>query len=157
MEKLWQKLRERISPKRIYKYGTVGLVVYDDRTKVEKICDMVDNYFFDIRQMRRYIPANKDKVKFKPFRDISTGEWISSAGDIDKICKKKGLEYLRFDEIDRESGRYHKMNQAKFRKESKERLAGMIKELGQGKSYVKEINKKIREGKYEIGKKDTMN
>jgi len=52
MIKLWELWRKRYCPRRLYKYGTIGLKVFDDRSRMEKICDWCDDV---LRRAKRII------------------------------------------------------------------------------------------------------
>lgn len=148
---IWKKIRNKICPKRISRYGSIAYWLYDDRNILEKVCDYIDRYFEE-RQKKV-----KEKYYFKPFFDISTNQWITSARQIDNICKEKGLAYLTFREIDSEANRYKKMNLQDERRKVKKDMGKIMMDLQQGRSFVKEAREKISKGYYEIGKREAFN
>lgn len=117
--KLYKKIRP---PKRLYKYGTIGLSVCDDRTKKEKVFDYIDDFFFNWQQNKRYKRAKVSYV-FRSYFDYGLGKVVSSTEEIKKK-EKEGYVYMSDRELDRESARRKYLN----KKESKERAVKYFEE-----------------------------
>ena len=60
--KYYKKIRP---PKRLYRFGTLGLKVFDDRTLKERICDYIDNFFFNYINK---FGGKKNKERINPNR-----------------------------------------------------------------------------------------
>jgi hypothetical protein len=154
MIKLWALFRRRWCPKRLYRYGTVGLGVFDDRTRMEKICDEVDRWFNSARLHKQ----RTDNHVFHSFFSYSLGQWIHSTQQIKDICKSKGLEFMHPREIEEEAARYKKINEADFDRQVRKDMGEIVRNAKtRSRSYVREINQKIREGEYYTGRKQTWN
>ena len=117
--KLYKKIRP---PKRLYKYGTIGLSVCDDRTKKEKVFDYIDDFFFNWQQNKRY-KRTKVSYVFRSYFDYGLGKVVSSTEEIKKK-EKEGYVYMTDRELDRESARRKYLN----KKESKERAVKYFEE-----------------------------
>lgn len=157
MKRIITVIRKRICPRRIYLYGTLGLSHSDDRSRLEKVCDWLDNraeridkYFAQPRYIRKHI--------FHSFFDKSNNVIISSARQIDDICKEKGLDYGTFREID-EAAKKRRLENAKeqdtmIRKD----MVEIVKNVKHGKrSYKREIMQRIKNKEYNIGNQQTFN
>ena len=96
--KLYKKIRP---PKRLYKYGTIGLSVCDDRTKKEKVFDYIDDFFFNWQQNKRY-KRTKVSYVFRSYFDYGLGKVVSSTEEIKKK-EKEGYVYMTDRELDRET------------------------------------------------------
>ena len=125
--KIYKQVRP---PKRLYKYGTVGLSAYDDRTKKEKFFDYIDEFFFNWQQRQRYKKAYRKQV-FHSYFDFGLGKMVTSNEEIRKK-EKQGYAYTTFSEMEKESDRIR----ARIKKEDKERT----------RKYFQEGIAKIRSG-----------
>jgi hypothetical protein len=123
---------------------------------LEKYCDYVDTI---VTRLETYAEdrSRKSKQVWHSFYDISTGQYITSSKQIDDICKKQGLEFMRPDEIKSEADRYYKMKQADSERMIKKDLTEIVQNVKrQKKSYVREIRRDITAKKYHTGAKDTF-
>ena len=152
---LWKKYR--LTPKRFYRYGTLGLGFYDDRTALEIVCDNMDSWFLKQREKFWIATHTPRKHIWHTFRDISTKNWISSMSDIKKIEKETGMTYISFSDIEKEADRSHNYIQKRNKENSKKYFGNVIREIKQGRSFVKEIREKIEKGQYEVGQKRAFN
>lgn len=146
----WNKIRSRLCPKRITRYGTVASSIFDDRTRKERIFDAIERR---VQAIHRALVAKRSRSRqvFHSFFDVSTSQWITSSKQIDDICKEKGLEFLHFREIDEEAKRYKAINEREKKEMVKKGMEEIITNVKQGKrSYVREINEKIKQNQYNI-------
>jgi hypothetical protein len=153
IQKLWQLIRV---PKRIYKYGTYGLKYFDDRSRKEKWCDLVDKWLEQWSDTLKRKKARKSQI-WHSYRDIATGRIISSMADLKAIEKETGLVCTTFSEVRQEAKIQAKNQKIAQKRMIKKGMSNIMHNVVQGRSYVKELNDKIRQGKYEIGQKPTMN
>ncbi len=119
---IWDGVRRAVCQKRIYRYGTNALFIFDDRTRLEKLCDAVDNWFFNAMQKKRYEQAKermarsmnwtdklgntREKVldsESKGYAYMSDREWCQMANNAkarrekeDKIKTRKKVEALAY-------------------------------------------------------------
>lgn len=118
------KIYKKVRPaKRLYKYGTVGLSYFDDRTKKEKFFDYIDEFFFNWQQKIRYARAYR-KAIFNSYFDFGLGKVVSSTEEIRKK-EKKGYAYTTFSEMERESNRIR----AKIKREEQEKTRKHFNEV----------------------------
>lgn len=139
--KIYKKVRP---PKRLYKYGTIGLSAYDDRTAKEKFFDRIDEFFFNWQQKIRYARAYR-KAIFNSYFDFGLGKVISSTEEIRKK-EKQGYAYTTFKDMENESDRIR----ARIARENKEKTRKHFREvIGRIKSgnshYHQELMQKVRE------------
>ena len=142
-------------PKRLYKYGTTGLFIHDDRTWKEKLCDKIDGYLRRL-ELRWHI-RKRSKAVWHSWFDVSTGTWITSMADIRRIEKEKGLVFTSFSDIDKEVAFQNKEKERKFRRDTRKYFGNAMRDIQQGRSFVKEINDRINKGDYKIGEQQCMN
>jgi len=157
MIKILTIIRNRVCPRRLYKYGTLGLGYHDDRTKREKAFDYLDKI---VKRIDDYLakPRYKRTQFFHSFFDISTGQIISSTSQIDAICKEKGMEFSTFREIKNEADKRKRNNEVDKNRMIKKDMAEIVRNVKKGKrSYKKEIMQRIKNNEYTIGQKRTMN
>ena len=117
--KIYKQIRP---PKRLYKYGTIGLSAYDDRTRKEKFFDWIDEYFFNWQQRQRYKRAYRKQV-FHSYFDFGLGKMVTSNEDIRKK-EKQGYVYTTFSQMEAESDRI----KARIKREEKERTRKYFQE-----------------------------
>ena len=126
MDKILQfifKIYKRIRPpKRLYKFGTIGLKVHDDRTLKEKFFDRIDEWFFNWQQEQRYKKAYRKQV-FHSYFDFGLGRMVTSNEEIRKK-EKQGYTYTTFNEMEKESDRIR----ARIKREEKERTRKYFQE-----------------------------
>ena len=136
---IYRKVRP---PKRLYKYGTIGLSICDDRTKKEKMFDYIDEFFFNWQQKLRYKRAYR-KAIFNSFFDYGLGKVVSSTTEI-KAKEKEGYIYMSDRELDKYTAQRRNLN----KKERKERAIKYFDEgfakIRAGKSnYYEQLSKRI--------------
>ena len=126
MDKILQfihKIYKRVRPpKRLYKFGTIGLKVHDDRTLKEKFFDRIDEFFFNWEQNLRYKRAYRKQV-FHSYFDFGLGRMVTSNEEIRKK-EKQGYTYTTFNEMEKESDRIR----ARIKREEKERTRKYFQE-----------------------------
>ena len=139
---IYRKVRP---PKRLYKYGTIGLSICDDRTKKEKMFDYIDEFFFNWQQKLRYAKAYR-KAVFNSFFDIGLGRVVSSTAEI-KAKEKEGYIYMSDSELDKYSARRKYLN----KKERKEKTIkyfeeGFAKIRAGNSNYYEQYVNQIKRG-----------
>lgn len=152
--KLWRKYRP--VSKRFYRYGTVALKygLGDDRTKAEKICDAIDDYLADWQERKKI--RKIERRAWKSFQCGSTGQTITSMADIRKIEREKGWIYMDDRDIAKEAKRHAEYNKQRFNKKVKKDLVQIMKDIHNGRSFVREAKDKIAKGQYGIGYKEPV-
>jgi hypothetical protein len=140
LRNIWKQFRESICPKRIYQYGSVALAYFDDRTGLEKICDSVDNWFFDKMQNQRY-----EKSKSSRFRLINWVDKLGNSSDKIKAAEKNGSAYMS----EREWGQLTSKAKQRMAQEEKVRFTNKIRfavsEIKKGRRYSQEWGNKLNE------------
>lgn len=117
--KIYKRIRP---PKRLYKYGTIGLSAFDDRNVKEKVFDYIDELFFNWQQRVRYKKAYRKQV-FHSYFDFGLGKMVTSNEDIRKK-EKQGYVYTTFNEMEAQSDRIR----ARIKREEKERTRKYFQE-----------------------------
>ena len=117
--KIYKRIRP---PKRLYKYGTIGLSAFDDRNVKEKVFDYIDELFFNWQQRVRYKKAYRKQV-FHSYFDFGLGKMVTSNEDIRKN-EKQGYVYTTFNEMEAQSDRIR----ARIKREEKERTRKYFQE-----------------------------
>ena len=107
----------------MYKYGTIGLSCFDDRTRKEKFFDKIDDFFFEWQQRLRYKKAYR-KAIFNSYFDFGLGKVISSTEEIKKK-EKQGYAYTSFKDMENESDRIR----ARIKREEKEKTRKHFNEV----------------------------
>lgn len=138
--RLYKKIRP---PKRLYKYGSVGLSHYDDRTFKEKVFDKLDNLFFEWQQRLRYAKAYR-KAIFNSYFEYGLGKVISSTEEIKKK-EREGYVYMSDAEMERETNRRKRLNKQERREKAIKYFEEGFAKIRAGNSnyyeqYVKQIN-----------------
>ena len=129
LNSVWNTFRQSVIPKRLYKYGVVGLAIFDDRTPIEKIADYVDNWFWNKSQEAQY---NKDKKRSRLVR------WVDNLGndsDLIRESEKHGKAYMSRREWEQMANNAVKSREAKEKAQTKERIKYHIAEIKKGKKY----------------------
>lgn len=139
--KIYKRIRP---PKRLYKFGTIGLKVYDDRTLKEKFFDYIDEFFFNWEQEQRYKRAYRKQV-FHSYFDFGLGKMVTSNEEIKKK-EKQGYVYTTFNEMESQSSKIR----ARIKKEQAEKTRKHFQEvIGRIKSgnshYQADLMRKVRE------------
>lgn len=132
-------------PKRLYKYGTIGLSHYDDRTKPEKFWDYFDEFFFKWQQKVRYRKAYR-KAIWNSFFDYGLGKVVSSSAEI-KAKEKEGYIYMSDAEMDRYTAQRKRLNKKALHERTIKHFEEGFAKIRAGNSnyyeqYVKSLNKK---------------
>ena len=118
------QIYKKIRPaKRLYKYGTIGLSCFDDRTRKEKFFDKIDDFFFEWQQRLRYKRAYRRAI-FNSYFDFGLGKVISSTEEIKKK-EKQGYAYTSFKDMENESDRIR----ARIKREEKEKTRKHFNEV----------------------------
>ena len=123
--KIYKRIRP---PKRLYKFGTIGLSHFDDRTRKEKFFDRIDEFFFNWQQELRYKKAYR-KAIFNSYFDFGLGKVISSTEEIRKK-EKQGYAYTTFKEMENQSDKIRariRKEQAQATKKHFQEVIGRIK------------------------------
>jgi hypothetical protein len=140
---LWKNTARRLYPKRLYRWGTIGLKFHDDRTITEKCLDVVDTWLEDYIDKRRNQRANAYKYIFRSFFDHSSGKWMHSWNDIKQYEKENGKYYIPFNEIDTEN----KRRRANHEHDQSVKIQAGIKQVlvnvQKGHSYVHEQKRRL--------------
>ena len=138
LKKLWNQLRRQICPKRLYPYGTQGLFICDDRTPLEKVCDVIDEYFYQKRQEASWARHKATRVWCE--------NWTDNLGNSHEVIKKheaKGYAYATPREWDQVANnakrRIDKEQHEKFRK----KIEYAASEIKKGRKYTKEWNRPL--------------
>jgi hypothetical protein len=128
----------------LYKFGTIGLKVHDDRTLKEKFFDRIDEFFFNWEQEQRYKRAYRKQV-FHSYFDFGLGKMVTSNEEIKKK-EKQGYVYTTFNEMESQSSKIR----ARIKKEQAEKTRKHFQEVvGRIKSgnshYQADLMRKVRE------------
>ena len=118
--KIYKRIRP---PKRLYKFGTIGLKVHDDRTLKEKFFDYIDEFFFNWEQEQRYKRAYRKQV-FHSYFDFGLGKMVTSNEEIKKK-EKQGYVYTTFNEMESQSSKIR----ARIKKEQAEKTRKHFQEV----------------------------
>jgi len=139
---MWKKVKP---PKRLYRFGTLGLDYFDDRTRKEKICDYIDNFFFDYVQNQRARKAYR-KAVFNSFFCYSLGRVVNSTQEL-KDKEREGYRMMSFSELERTAKKYKdRLNKEQDEKSTKywKEALGKIKSGNGG--YVHTMQERIKNG-----------
>ena len=150
MDKILQfiyKIYKRIRPpKRLYKFGTIGLSHFDDRTLKEKFFDRIDEFFFNWEQEQRYKRAYRKQI-FHSYFDFGLGKVVSSNEEIRKK-EKKGYVYTTFNEMEAESDRIQARNKRERAEKTRKHFQEVIGKIRAGNShYYHDLMQKERENR----------
>jgi hypothetical protein len=141
---IWQSIRYAVCRKRIYQYGTVALNYFDDRTPLEKFCDVVDNWFFERIQEQRY-ERHKSSI-------FHTNAWIDKLGNSSekiKECENKGYAYASPREWEQAANKAKKRIDEESRKRFKNKIEFAVSEIKKGRKYTAEWNQTLQRMKKE--------
>lgn len=127
--KIYKRIRP---PKRLYKYGTIGLSAYDDRTNKEKFFDSIDEFFFEWEQRQRYKKAYRKQV-FHSYFDFGLGKMVTSNEEI-RNKEKQGYVYTTFNEMEKESDRIRARNAQQEKEHAKKYFREGISRIRSGNS-----------------------
>lgn len=130
------KILNKIKPKkRLYKYGTLGLSLYDDRTLKDKVNDFLCGLFI-IKP--KYNPMIFKSVNFRSFWDFQTNTTISSIEQI-KERERAGQVLLKPHELSEHAKKAKKYKRDAHKAKIRKDLERMVREIHQGKSYARPI------------------
>lgn len=130
IHKIYKKIRP---PKRLYKFGTIGLSHFDDRTLKEKFFDRIDEFFFNWEQEQRYKRAYRKQV-FHSYFDFGLGKMVTSNEDIRKK-EKQGFAYTTFREMEAESDRIQARNKRERAEKTRKHFQEVIGRIKSGNSH----------------------
>lgn len=147
MDKILQfvyKVYKKVRPsKRLYRYGTIGLKYFDDRTRKEKFFDYIDEFFFNWQQNIRYRRAYRKQV-FHSFFDYGLGRVVSSNDEI-KAKEKEGYVYISDAEADRETARRRRINKQERRQRIEKHFSEGFARIKAGNSnYYEQLKNRTR-------------
>ena len=141
IHQIYKKVRPK---KRLYKYGTIGLKHFDDRTVKEKFFDRIDEFFFNWEQELRYKRAYR-KAIFNSYFDFGLGKVISSTEEIRKK-EKKGYVYTNFKDMENESDRIRARIKRERAEKTKKHFQEVVGRIKAGTShYHHDLMQKVRE------------
>lgn len=141
--KIYKRIRP---PKRLYKFGTIGLSHFDDRTLKEKFFDRIDEFFFNWEQEQRYKRAYRKQV-FHSYFDFGLGKMVTSNEDIRKK-EKQGFAYTTFREMEAESDRIQARNKRERAEKTRKHFQEVIGRIRAGNShYYHDLMQKERENR----------
>jgi hypothetical protein len=136
---LWNSFRRKYCPKRIYKLGTYGLKYFDDRTKLEKICDNVDWFIERHKIKKRY----RDTSVFHSYFDPYLGKRVSSPEDWRKAERNGKYAYLSPRELDDMSKKAKKIKEEQLANRIQKKVENAAKQIKQGRSYIREHKERM--------------
>ena len=142
MAKIISKAREvlrKVVPKRLYKYGMLGLFVHDDRSKRERIADKIESY---LNFIENYIEAKRYKESshvWHSYFDFSSGQMITSYSQIKELEKAKGWTYTTWSEMEKESKRIKQNRNNKYSEQVRKDFQKKYQEMKRGRSFYREI------------------
>ena len=140
--RLWQKIKPQ---KRLYKFGTLGLNFFDDRTIKEKICDYIDKFFFVYVQNQREKRAYRKSV-FNSFFCYSLGKVVHSTQEL-KDKEKEGYRMMSFSELERTAKHYKdRLNKEQDAKSTKYWTEALGKIKSGNSNYVQQMQERIKSG-----------
>ena len=143
ISKIFDRIRYNLCPKRIYKYGKVGLHVHDDRTIKEKLFDWIESWVeeYERRRQHKIISDNG----FRPYFDWSLGLWINNRSAIKDIERSTGLDYVSIKDWEKESAKQRKYMDEKHTAKIAKGVEQIKRDINNGRSFVKENTEKRRE------------
>ena len=129
-------LLRKIQPKRLYKYGMVGLKVFDDRTWKEKFADKLEEYF-EVDAIRV-----RDTNVWHTYFDYSLGRYVDSP-EILRQKEKSGKVRMSFEEMERTAKKYKEQSKLDYRDNIKKAISKSLYEVRQGRSFYREQLERI--------------
>lgn len=132
LERFWRHIRSKYIPKKLSRYGSVALHIFDERSFTEKIADKIDNYFFTCSQNKRELLARKSRFHIN---------WTDSLGNTSariKELEKQGYAYAS----DREWEQVANRGKARIEQERGEKIKKKVEfcasEIKKGRKYTQE-------------------
>ena len=130
LHRLWRKVRHYISPKRLYRYGTMGLGAYDDRTPLEVLLDSIDNWFDN------YNDADlKRRWKQGLWNSINWIDKLGNSREKIRASEKNGYAYMSQREWDQLADKSKKRIEDESHNKFKKRVSEAVREIKKGKKY----------------------
>lgn len=145
IDSVWAAVRRRFCPKRIYRWGTVGLAYFDDRTWLEKVCDKVDAYLMERRDRIRYERAHIRQA-WHSFYSMSMGCVVDSPAKI-RDWERKGYAWARPEEFDEAANKAQQRIEAEQNRKIRAKVEHAAREIANGRSYIKEQRQRMEKAK----------
>ena len=143
VDDLWSMFRHSYCPTRILKYGTLGRdLVGDDRTKWERVCDVVSDYLYKRRQEHRY--GRAEYVGFS-FFDWGLGQQITNMSQIHELEKKTGKTLVSWRDQEVEQAKIQRQLVVDDKRKIKEKIHHVFSEVQKGRKYTEEIKRQKEE------------
>lgn len=142
IDSVWAAVRRRVCPKRIYRWGTVGLAYFDDRTWLERICDKVDTCLMERRDRIRHERAYRRQA-WHSFFSMSLGGMVTSPAQI-REWERKGYAWARPEEFEEAANKAQQRIEAEQNRKIRAKIEHAAREIANGRSYVKEQREKAR-------------
>jgi hypothetical protein len=136
LKSLWVDLRRKWFPKRLYRYGNLGLAYFDDRSRTEKVCDWID------KAVEYELPRLRDTAIWHSYFDYSLGRKITSYSEL-REEEKKGKARMTFEEAERLGARYRERSKKELKEKIRQGVREALHEVKQGRSFHREILKQI--------------
>lgn len=133
-----RNLKLILPSRKLYQYGTLGLVYFDDRTTKEKINDWLCDNIFDRPKDYRPKHGIANLYRFMSFYDTTNGRKISSMDEI-RDLERSGQVMLSHREAQQETKRAMKRREEQFNKKSKELFLNRLIEVEKGRKYSTEF------------------
>ena len=130
LEKYWNHVRNKICPKRLYKYGTQGLFISDDRTPLEKACDLIDEYFYQKRQEASWARHKATRVWCENRTD-----GLGNSHETIKQHEKKGYAYATPREWEQVASKGKKELDRKTHEKLHKKIEFAAHEIKKGRKY----------------------
>ena len=137
----WETFRRKYCPKRIYSYGTCGLGYFDDRTQLEKMCDVVDDWFYEQEQEARS-RKGKEKVVWHTYHDKLLNMRIDSPEILRKM-EKKGYAYCKPHELDEAASKGQRYREEQINRRIEKKVNYAYEQVKQGRSYIREQRERM--------------
>jgi hypothetical protein len=139
IKSLKRKIRHLLPSRKIYTYGTNGLVYFDNRTKKEKFNDWLCDHIFDRpRKIRGRIRGLANIYNFLSFYDDANARMVTRMDDI-KDMERSGQVFMTHREAENEYKRIKKYNDEAFNKKSKELMKEKLLKVQQGYKYSEQF------------------
>lgn len=146
LESAWSAFRRKYCPKRIYQYGTLALAYFDDRTPLERICDSVDEWFYQRRQEKRWSRANSVRQRWHSFYSMSLGGIVDSPEKI-RNWEKKGYAWATAREFEETANKAQKRIEQEQNKRIREKVEYAARQIANGRSYIREQREAIEKAR----------
>jgi hypothetical protein len=135
LSQMFNWFRRKYCPIRIYRFGKVGLSVWDDRTKFEKVCDWIGDRLWELER-KKYV--SRETYVFRPYFDWSLGLMITSPYARREIEKKLGKETITVSDWEKEQAKRMKLREDLHTKKIEEGVKRVLQDVKQGRSFQRE-------------------